>query len=124
MNLMSGAAFTGVQLAETGFDVRSRRRNRPPAGPAKNKRRSSWSLPVQLRGADDGLTRLLTYVHNTCSTLPTRSPGSFAPVAGWAIPWALALLLSGHVTEPPGNRLANPESGDRKRYRPTWKSRL
>ena len=37
MNFTSGAAFTGVSLAETGFDVRSRRRNRPPAGPAKNK---------------------------------------------------------------------------------------
>lgn len=37
MNLISGAAFTGVLLAETGFDVRSRRRNRPRAGPAKNK---------------------------------------------------------------------------------------
>lgn len=37
MNLISGAAFTGVHLAETGFGVRSRRRNRPRAGPAKNK---------------------------------------------------------------------------------------
>ena len=40
MILNSGAAFAGVQLAETGFDVRSRRRNRPRAGPAKNKQLS------------------------------------------------------------------------------------
>lgn len=44
MILNSGAAFAGVQLAETGFDVRSRRRNRPRAGPAKNKQLSCDSL--------------------------------------------------------------------------------
>ena len=47
----------GGELAETGFDVRSRRRNRPPAGPATNKLafplKEFFEL-VQLRGADDG----------------------------------------------------------------------
>ncbi len=41
-----------MYLAETGFDVRSRRRNRPRAGPAKNGSRLASQL-IQLRGADD-----------------------------------------------------------------------
>ncbi len=82
MNLTSGAAFTGVQLAETGFDVRSRRRNRPRAGPAKNRSQPIRLLPVQLRAADDGLAQLPNLRSARVLHTPTGSLGHFAPVTG------------------------------------------
>ena len=75
MNLTSGAAFTGVYLAETGFDVRSRRRNRPRAGPAKNKllsrdrRLLNFVVPMTVKHGRDTY-RLACVLHT-----PTRSLG-------------------------------------------------
>ena len=45
--------YSGVQLAETGFDVRSRRRNRPQAGTATSSCRC-WATLARLRCAVDG----------------------------------------------------------------------